>query len=76
MTSRVVKGYEEVGQLMRYVMGWGRDKTYPASPSSCTLSHKFKMSSQFSLVRFSSVVFAVGNHDKTGQHTTISQVEA
>jgi len=32
--------------------------TYPCSPSSWTLSHKFRMSSQFSLVRVSSVAFA------------------
>lgn len=31
---------------------------HPCSPSSCTLSHKLSMSSQFSPVRFSSVVFA------------------
>lgn len=32
-------------------------KIYPCSPSSWTLSHRFSMSSQFSLVKFSSVVF-------------------
>ena len=32
--------------------------TYPGCPSSCTLSHRFNISSQFSLVKFSSVVLS------------------
>lgn len=42
--------------------GWfegNSELTYPCSPSSWTRSHKFKISSQFSLVRFSSVVLTV-----------------
>jgi hypothetical protein len=35
----------------------GRVNRYPVSPSSWTLSHKLRISSQFSPVRFSSVVF-------------------
>jgi len=35
-----------------------RNTGYPICPSSCTLSHKFNMSSQFSLVKFSSVVLS------------------
>ena len=36
----------------------GRSITYPPCPSSRTLSHRFNMSSQFSLVKFSSVALS------------------
>ena len=37
---------------------------YPISPSSWTLSHRLRISSQFSPVRFSSVVFARAKRKK------------
>lgn len=44
--------------LQRSCFPCNNQHTHPCSPSSCTLSQRFKINSQFSSVRFSSVVLS------------------
>jgi len=75
MTFRALGVAKEVVQLNErgHSEKPGRQRTHPCSPSSSTLSHKFRMVSQFSLVRVSSVAFTfiVGEHKVERRDTSL-----